>query len=390
MKIANHNQALDEHARLISSLSPLNMRGKLIRAKLLTLLISEKLPPDIRENLPTEFFSKPTESFKFLNKLLGEKTMEKELQGFIDKELSSLRQSQTIFCSENIVDEIQEASETMLDDVILPQDVFTPDGIIFLEKPYNFVVKKEKFDDETDLQEEWEIHAIMVTHAENRLNQSGIGVMLYGHWKAIHFYDTQKTETTDQPDSSFIYNKDTKSVKVLFNGKQDELIEELLKKYENKIANTYRDLAEGSLSFIDGTFFQYGENTLLYPPQLLILKRFLLSFFRLTYEYLEVETHNAERSFQKRAKRSGINIPEDGYITVMSLRRKIYNNDTEGEKRNSPGYAFRVRGHWKKQYIPSRKLPVGNPGAYKHLYINDYIKGKGVVVRSKRLVKVGN
>ena len=74
----------------------------------------------------------------------------------------------------------------------------------------------------------------------------------------------------------------------------------------------------------------------------------------------------------------------------MSLRRKMYAESEEFTKRNGPAYAFRVRGHWRKAYMRSRNLPVGNPGAYRHIYIKDYIKGRGVVVNSKRVVKVGD
>ncbi len=141
---------------------------------------------------------------------------------------------------------------------------------------------------------------------------------------------------------------------------------------------------------IDGTFFSFGEEKTEYDPEVLELKRFLLAFFRLTYEYLEVSSEKPERPFQKRAKRAGFNIPNDGYITVMTLRRKVYETGDNPETRNGPSYAFRVRGHWRKAYMASRKLPVGDPGAYRHIYVKDYIKGKGLVVRSKRVVKLGN
>ena len=402
MKIADYNHAIDEHTRIISSLSPLGRRDMLIRAKLISSLIAESLGPEVLKSLPSDYFSEPGTAFKFLNKILGQGAMENELHGYIETEVSALRRSQTIFCSEEIFHEIKEASQSMIDDVILPQDVFTPDGIIFLEEPYPFMITQrdttQQDGEDFVLGEEWDICAIMFSQSENRVGQNGIAVMLYGHWRAVNFYDPAKLHTVDiingkptiHPESAFVYDKDSKGVKVFFNGERNTETEQLLNKYGNVISTNYKDLGEGSLSFVDGTFFQFGETDSNYDPEVLNLKKFLLSFFRLTHEYLEVENTRPDRPFQKRAKRAGRVTPDDGYITVMTLRRKLYDGETEGATRNSPGYAFRVRGHWKRQFIPSRKLPVGDPGAYKHMYINDYIKGRGVVVRSKRVVKVGD
>lgn len=402
MKIVDYNHAIDEHTRIISSLSPLGRRDMLIRAKLITSLITESLNPEVYKTLPADYLSDPGKAFKFLNRILGDGVMENELQGYVETELSALRRAQTIFCTNDIFHEIKEASQSMLDDVILPQDVFTPDGIIFLEEPYPFLITQhdthEHDGEEFVLAEEWDIYAIMFSQSENRAGQNGIAVMLYGHWRGVNFYDPDKLRNADMsdgkpavhPETAFVYDKDTKGVKVFFNGARDTQTEQLLKKYENRISDNYKDLGEGSLSFVDGTFFQFGETDSEYDTEVRILKKFLLSFFRLTYEYLEVERTRPDRPFQKRAKRVGRNIPDEGYVTVMTLRRKLYDGETEGATRNSPGYAFRVRGHWKRQFMPSRKLPVGDPGAYRHMYINDYIKGRGVVVRSKRVVKVGD
>ena len=72
MKIADYNHAIDEHTRIISSLSPLGRRDMLIRAKLISSLIAESLGPEVLKSLPSDYFSEPGTAFKFLNKILGQ------------------------------------------------------------------------------------------------------------------------------------------------------------------------------------------------------------------------------------------------------------------------------------------------------------------------------
>lgn len=400
MKITDHNQALDHHTALLSSLSPTTYTDKMIRTSVLVGPMMNRLAGESYEKMVKSALKKNgtahrlTASVEAIDMAMGKGYFDRELAGFIQQELMSLRNAQTIFCTSDIVEEITEAQETMLDSIILPQDVFTESGIIFLEKPYLYsnLISPTGAGETTWQREDFLISAIMFTSVSDRAENSGIGVYLYGHWYSLHIYDEGvKPEEGVDPYCSYTYNPQTKEVACVF--PDDNLVDaeiERMRQYEEYFSNIFRDRASGIPLLIDSTFFQYGNTETEYDENILRLKRFILAFFRLTYEYLEVENTRADRAFHKRAKRSGQIIPPDGYITVMTLRRKVYDKSVGGIKKNGPSYAFRVRGHWKKAYMASRKLPVGDPGAYKHVYVKDYIKGRGVVVRSKRLVKVGD
>jgi hypothetical protein len=388
MMVQNHNQALDAHTAILSSLTPMNAQNKSLRASLLVSLIMSRLDEKQLNEINTR--NKTSDGWDYLNSIIGEGTMDDELEGFIETELIAMRDAQTIFCTSEILDEIQEAQTTMLDDILLPQDVFVPNGFMVLEKPYKYV-NTVKWEENLWQREHWEVQSIMFWNTENRKKDAGFGVTLYGHWRGVDFFEQQDMPTNQKPDASFVYNPDTGKTDVLISGEMaDSNTTHMVRRLESVHSKQHQNRATGTPMFIDCTFYQYGETGTDYDLAILELKRFLLAFFRLTYEYIDVNPIKTERHFHKRAQRVGKTIPDNGYITVMSLRRKMYADSEEFTKRDGPAYAFRVRGHWRKAYMRSRNLPVGNPGAYRHIYIKDYIKGRGVVVNSKRVVKVGD
>lgn len=255
-----------------------------------------------------------------------------------------LLQAQTIFVSSEIVDEINEAKQTLIDTVIIEQDVFTPYGLIVLEKPfiYDLLVEEEQYT------EQWSITSICYSLVEKQIN-----INLYG----------RLTKVTNTEGKIYLDINDTEN------------------KYEYSISN---DNTRSGICLADITVFEFGENGVEYDDALLSVKKFLISFFRLTYEYLERQTEIPPRAARRRAERE--NLPKDGYIVNLKLRRTVY--EERGGEHSSPAYAFRVRGHWKRAYLRSRMFPVGDPRAYRHVYVKDYIKGRGEFIESKRLVRV--
>ncbi len=259
-------------------------------------------------------------------------------------EESMLLSAQTIFVSEEIVDEITEASKTLIDTVIIEQDVFTPSGLIVLEKPFTYELLVE----EEEYVEQWAITSICYTKVDEQIN-----INLYG----------RLVKVTDASGEVVLDITDTEN------------------KYKFSISN---EATRSNICLADITVFGFGENGVNYDDALLSIKKFLIAFFRLTYEYLERETELPPRSFRRRAERE--NRPSDGYIVNLKLRRTVY--EEKGGEHSSPSYAFRVRGHWKRAYMRSRKFPVGDPRGYRHIYVKDYIKGRGDFIESKRLVRV--
>ena len=138
MIVNNHNHALDAHTAILSSLTPMNAQNKSLRASLLVSLIMSRL--DEKQLNEINIRNKTSNGWDYLNSIIGEGTMDDELEGFIETELTAMRDAQTIFCTSEILDEIQEAQTTMLDDILLPQDVFVPNGFMVLETPYKYCI----------------------------------------------------------------------------------------------------------------------------------------------------------------------------------------------------------------------------------------------------------
>lgn len=274
---------------------------------------------------------------------------------------------QTIFVSADMCAEISEASSTMVDSVIIEQDVFTPSGVMFLEEPYVFTHPEPQ----SGCSEVWLVKALGYYRYED-----GINVFLYGNLLGINDPST---------DDSFMFTENSLTI---FSENTDverahaALLEKI--KGSSDYIELLQGLTGGKMRVFDATHFKFGETPTQYDPSILVIKKFILAFFRLTHDYLDADYTKPPRSMMRRAERA--HRPSDGYIVTMKLRRRM-TRDNDGTHA-SPSYAFRVRGHWKRQYMPSRKLPKGNPAAYRHVYIKDYIKGRGEFVDSHRVVKV--
>jgi hypothetical protein len=261
-----------------------------------------------------------------------------------DVEKSMVGNAQTIFVSEAIINEIHEAEQTLIDTVLIEQDIFTPNGIIILEKPFVY----ELLVDNDNYKEVWEITSICYSSTTEQ-----VAINLYGNLTKV--YDSAGDVVYD----SAYYSS-------------------------TEISSMISAHPRSRICLADITVFGFGENGIAYDDSLLSVKRFLVAFFRLTYEYLEHSTEHPSRPSKRRAQRE--NRPLDGYIVNFKLRRTAYGEN--GGRHSSPSYAFRVRGHWKRAYLRTRGFPVGDARAYKHVYVKDYIKGRKDFVESRRLVKV--
>ena len=323
-----------------------------------------------------DLFIKATPSVK---KLIAEETLKNE----------HLRHStaQTIYVSEEIMKEVCEARDTMPDNVLLPQDVFVPNGMLVFEKPFSyFLTVTDGYKDDTgtgdmktfNAREEWNLKAVQfnvinsVDYTTDDLNHyDGIEVRFFGHWKSVSNLETNEmmeynpeTDCAEITQLGITYKNATKELLQTLNANTSiATLEMLLKK------------AKGApTSMFDATFFRFNHSTEEYDKTIGGMKKFLIALFRLTYSYLAQTHEEAPRHVIKRAKRANRKILENGYLTVLRLRRAEYENG--GGTHSSPKYAFRVRGHWKRAYLRSTGLPVGDPNAYRYVYVSDYIKGK--------------
>jgi hypothetical protein len=103
------------------------------------------------------------------------------------------------------------------------------------------------------------------------------------------------------------------------------------------------------------------------------LKQWVVAMFRLMGDHIEREPVHLDRATSRREQRRGR--PADGYLTVLRLRKVIYTNHGDGGAGSSATFRHLVRGHWRKFYCPSAQKPVGDPAAYRHRYVNNYVRG---------------
>ena len=288
-----------------------------------------------------------------------------------EREIASLMDAQTVFVSSEIMDEVAEAANTMPDNVLIPQDLFVSNGLLIFDKPYrlSLMVQNDLFT------EEWDVHSVLFDITQDGM---GINVNLYGGWRAT---------TAHQADQRIEWNTQTKDFDIYGVENPEQVLDTLFsQKSEKLLPLRYR--ADNTHMLIDTTTYDFNTEGF-YASALAGLKKHLIALFRMTNSYLEVERHRPPRHFTKRAKRAKRTIPEDFYLSVLTLRHHV--SESNGGTHSSPKYAFRVRGHWAKRYLPSSGKPVGDPDAYRYVYIKDYIKGKDKqLVESTRVIRIAN
>lgn len=85
------------------------------------------------------------------------------------------------------------------------------------------------------------------------------------------------------------------------------------------------------------------------------VRRFLLALFRLMDEYVEIESTKLHRAYGRRATRSG-RVGDVKNVTVLSMRRALYDDEGNGASGRKITMAHLVRGHWRKQWYPSQRM----------------------------------
>ena len=329
----------------------------------------------------------------------------------IEREHALLNTAQTIYVSTEILQEMFHAATTMPDNVLLQQDIFVPNGLLIFESPipYTLSVGCEDipFTDGSgnmlNVPSQIEMYAVHAVHFNifGRTNKpsdpvgdylnlltdpehaDGIEVTLYGQWRGQ--YDIEQNKT-------ILYNPKMRAMVCTDGTPPEDYLEKLdgmpLAKGEFEFIQKY---AEGKPThFIDATVLDFNKDNI-GDIHLNDFKKCLIALFRMTYSYLAQTQEEVPRHVLKRAKRANRKILENGYLTVLRLRRTEH--EKTGVAGSSPRIAFRVRGHWKRVFHRSFGHPVGDPRAYRHMYVNDYIKGAGTgkkFVESERLIKITN
>lgn len=122
-------------------------------------------------------------------------------------------------------------------------------------------------------------------------------------------------------------------------------------------------------------------------PWMLGVKKWIIAMFRLMGDHIEQERVHVDRASRRRLDR--LSFPSDGYISEVRLRKVVYADESKDAGTGVPlKFRHRVRGHWRKFFLPSMNRPVGDPQAYRYSYVNDYVRGpkSSPVIESQQVI----
>ena len=389
MKVNNHDDAVDVQTRLLNIVtsgikSPhdprLGLRSMALTSQIY-LNMYAKHPDRTHEDVKKEVDG-------ILNKLAMTGALPRMLSNLLQVELDTLANGDTVYVSPEVCEEIIEASETMIDNVIIPQDVFSTNCLIVLGTPFEYVIPQLQATDEYE--EVWSVQAIGLTTPSINSDIHEAGEPSDG--LILHMYGSLRSVSKQMPDGSVETAEFIDSNSLRFTAKGESTV--LTRKQANHVMGgnigLFMDRFANQIDFIDTTALKFFRDNDGYCDRIIKIKKFLIALFRLSDEYLEKADVVTSKPFRKRAIRAGRTAPLAGYVTTLRLRRVAGYNDSNDGTGAGVSYSFRVRGHWKRAYMRSRGFPVGDPRSYKHVYVKDYIKGKshGDVVESHRVIRM--
>lgn len=254
--------------------------------------------------------------------------------GMLNTEIVAHSTATPVFVTSNAHDLISEAASLIPPtEMLLASEIGDHSLILWFEKPYQYDLITSTYMGEFS-EEHWQVEAIAIERVDSMATTfndtigPGLQVMLYGR--------------PTNPDKVDI--------------------------------EVYRR-ATGGLTMIDCIGIRTGVSWDSFPtaPWVSALKAWVVAMYRLMGDHIEQDRVRPDRAERRRLERLGF--PRDGYITELRLRKVAYGNEGEGTGKGAPlRFRHRVRGHWRKFYCPSMGQ-VGDPEAYRHRYVNDYIRG---------------
>lgn len=260
---------------------------------------------------------------------------------FLDNEHACAQHATPVYVTASALDIINEAAALLPnDEILLTRERDLQTLMLWFEQPLAYTIGEVKYDDGTTGSEDWQVEMITISPVEDMgRTADGSEIIDRGPGIQITLYATHPQDATVFAPIDMI-----------------------------------------------GIRCDHAWNE--HPRALWIteMKRWVIAMYRLMGDHIERSNVSMERAARRRLERAGF--PVDGYVTELRLR-KVYIDGDEGEW--GPGaplrFRHRVRGHWRKFYCSSMG-GVGDPAAYRHRYVNDYVRGpKGErVIESQRVV----
>ena len=293
----------------------------------------------------------------------------------------------TVFLTDDLRELVKTAEATMPDEVLFETDIFTPCGFIVMETPLNKTVRSliraEDFDEVLALAKKY---GAIISGARNDTEPDEDGNYVGAeNWEVQAFAWADASAITPEALSEIErrFGKDSNEYafaqNISKNSGNDSAIQvrvfgTLVSTTVNGLTVEVPQLHLAPLRLMDMYAFFYGEDGMEIEREASgvdnfsetelnesswersrEVRRFLVALFRLMEEYVDKDTTVLPRAFGRRATRGGRK-GDAKSVTTLSLRRALY-DETDGTGTGvKVTLAHLVRGHWRNQWYPSRKM----------------------------------
>lgn len=295
------------------------------------------------------------------NNLTGPPQTQEEVDAVLAQmgaEARLFRDGVPVFVTSEALDLVDEAVEEMPSEVLLEQDLPYPAFVLWLERPHTYHPQVIGHDGEI-VQESWDIVAVAI---EGTQNVQVRGIDADGE-------EGEEGEYTTRGAIATLYIA------------QGDIPERM---------HAQPDMV-GPFPLIDllGMAFDVDWSDRPIDGPARQLHKWLIALFRLMGEHIELTQGSVARPLLRSAVRAGRMPPKDGYLTLLHLRKGSYDGEPgESDEARKLRWKHRVRGHWQRFFCPSRGYPVGDERAYRHRYVNSYVRGPGDLIDSHQVVVV--
>jgi hypothetical protein len=300
-----------------------------------------------------------------------------------------LERADTIFLSDDLRELVNTAEVTMPDEVLFDTDVYTPCGLVVLETPIEISIPSWAFADDLDKLAEMALRFGGVITGERAYGEPDNGrYMGYEIWniQAFSWGDEEAINSEAYAEVCKRFGKSSSEANLAHGfwvdngglGMHVRVFGSMMRTDIDGLSIDVPEMRKSPLKLIDQFSFIYGENGVDIENDSLdadswtetetdafmanesgkrhrTTRRFIVALLRLMEEYVEVDKSPVPRHTWRRATRGDLRTGDVKNVTVLSLRRALYDEDGNEMTGRKVTLAHLVRGHWRNQWYPSQQ-----------------------------------
>jgi hypothetical protein len=268
-------------------------------------------------------------------------------------EESAISTEPTTFVSNDIIDMLGIASETVGSEPLFATDLIAPTGFVYLERPLVVHVGAEHYVSDRPEGETIGIRAFSwrqgtMESADGKVTtDAGIWIYVYTDFGCLRYISDLDDIDSLIPDSVLVLSDNTGW----------------------SFGAHWRPAEVGERNHVT------EDGIIVAAPDTVLLRKFILSLFRFMWQELLVRERptasELPRSIRRGATRTlGLEEP----ITILKLRRTRTSSGATTGDGSRLDHRILVRGHWRNQYYPSLGH-VDSPESHRLIWIEPHVKG---------------